>query len=281
MTLKGHLIDGRTGEPISNAEVYILGGDQEYETKSNGEYRLDLTKGDRVSYGDEVLVYVKHPKLGFHKERITIPRNLRYDISITPNNMIRINGTVLDENSGQPIQGIEVVLTVEESVSEDPTISTVSDKYGGYSFYVSKSIIGGQRYCNMKFVDASGRGYQFRQENLNVRSPQSVRLKKSGSYNHRPQSGSGAATPTTSSRTAVKLSPVGSSGSSYKTVSFNSARGVKRHEFKVSPNSNARSYTIADGDKVKVLRSRMSEGVSWYEVEYNGKIGWIKAQFIQ
>jgi hypothetical protein len=248
-------MNGRTNEPISNAEIYIMGGDKEFETSSYGEYKLDLRKGDGYSPGDEVYVYVKHPRHGFHKELITIPRSMRLDIEISPNNMMRVTGTVLDASTGQPIEGIEVIMIIESTYGDDPTISTKSNKHGVYSFSIKKNVLDGQKYATMKFVDSVNEQYRIKEKVMNVLSLQSVKLDR------------------------TKESVVQSS--KLRTIYFDSGRGVKRYEFRTSPNSNARASSIADGDKVKVLRSRTNEGIEWYEIEYNRDIGWIKAKFVR
>ena len=179
MILKGHIINNKTKEPIANAKVYIVGGDSEDQTTTFGEYRLDLTKGASYNIGDEIDIYVKHDVHGFHKERVPILKSLNHDIIIEPDHMRKITGTILDIGTEQPVEGIEVKLVSEEnsSIKDVGLPTSISDKYGGYSFLISKSIMGGQRYAKLKFYDEQSR-YSFKEDIFNIMSPQTVLLEK-------------------------------------------------------------------------------------------------------
>jgi hypothetical protein len=59
--------------------------------------------------------------------------------------MAKVTGTLLDWESKEPVANIEVTLVSEENLNlnKDDLLMTVSDKYGGYSFLISKSLIVG------------------------------------------------------------------------------------------------------------------------------------------
>jgi len=273
--LRGHLIDGNKDKPIPNAEIYISGGDRENKTTPIGEYRLDLSIGRSISYGDEVVVYINHEEYGLMKKRILIPRSLEYDIVLSSNRMMRITGRVQDESSRQPIEGIIVEMILEEGSSDEAKISTTTDRNGGYSFRIDKNILGNQRYCPMFFYDPSKK-YDIVDKPINVLSFQRVYLKSN--YN---SSEDNSTIGGNDYKTPVKLSPISTNNSSYKTVSFDGIRGVRRNEFRISPNENSSASTIADGDKVKIIGSIKKDNIEWSQVVYKGKNGWIKSEFIQ
>lgn len=174
--LKGHILNGNTGEVVENAEVYILGVDRVYDTP-HGEYRLDLSKGEPIPFGAEVTIYIRHSKYGFHDETITLPQSLEEDITIFPDNVTKIIGTVYDENTQQPIKGIKVALVLEESTTEDNVLIEETDEYGGYTFFIKKSLIQNQRYVTVKFLDDTDR-YAFLEDQLNARASEKVYLKR-------------------------------------------------------------------------------------------------------
>ncbi len=272
LILKGVLLNGKTQEPISNAKLFIVGGDKEYQTSDFGEYRLDLSKGEDFEVGDEIEVYIKHETYGFHKERVPIMKNLRYDIVLQPENMVRINGTVLDEDTKDPIQGIEVRLVPEENLSfsgSENALVSLTNKYGGYSFLINRSLIGNQRYANLKLFDPiKERGYKFYDDVVSISSSQKIYLEKELKMMKPNKEG-----------TEPPLTPNG--GVKYGKVEFNSGLGAKGFEFRPSPNERAPGKAIYSGDKVKILSKKKSEGEEWLQVEYKGTKGWIKSRYVQ
>ena len=180
MVLKGILINQKTNEPIPNARISILGGDSEENTTTFGEYRLDLKKGISCDYGDKIYVYVQHNILGFHKKEITISKSLQENISIIPDNLIKITGDIMDNQTKKPIKGITVKLISEENMllNDENILNTKTDKFGIYIFLIDKSIIGNQRYVKLMFLDEAKNPYGFEKAVLNIFSPGTMYLKK-------------------------------------------------------------------------------------------------------
>lgn len=83
----------------------------------------------------------------------------------------------------------------------------------------------------------------------------------------------------------IRLTPVNTTpiedNATYGKISFNSGRGVIRHELRHSPTRNDIGREVLEGTIVKILDTRYNEGMEWYEVEYEGKIGWIESRFVK
>ena len=176
-SIMGVLLNEKTGNPISNARVYILGGDSHEKTTTFGEYKLNLSKEDLAKGLIEVYIY--HKDYGFYKSIVEIPKNLTFGLetSISLDNVKRIHGTVLEDDTKNPIKEIEVVLIVEEDLRTREHVIEKTDKYGGYSFLIDISLIGCQNYAQFKFSDSLKR-YDYKDGILDIRTHQKTYLDK-------------------------------------------------------------------------------------------------------
>lgn len=77
----------------------------------------------------------------------------------------------------------------------------------------------------------------------------------------------------------IKLEAI--STKNYGIVNYNSGNGIVRYELRPSPIINYKGKAIAQGAKVQILSKKKNDRVDWYQVLYQGKKGWIKAQFIE
>lgn len=266
MLLRGHVLDAKSKAYISNARVYILGGDADDATTTDGRYELDLAKGISANIGDIIEVYIYHSSYGLHKMSVPILRNLRYDFEIQIENLIAVQGLIVDAVTNNPVEGIDVALIPEEvggALGDNPLAK--SDRFGRFKFLLGKEILGNSKYAQLIFLDEN-KCYETKSDIFDIRPTIAVKLNK-----------------ICSSTLPIidKPSELKKNNEKLGRVYFESGDGVSRYEFKRATNRNEEGQPIISGREVKILRTKLSEGIEWYEIEYDGQKGWIEARFIE
>jgi hypothetical protein len=246
MLLKGHVLNAKTKAYIPNAKVYIVGGDSEDATTTDGRYELDLKKGISANIGDEIEVYIYHKTYGLHKINVPVVKSLRYDFEIQIENVVPVQGSIIDAVTNLPVEAIEVALIPEEvegALNDNPLAK--SDRFGRFKFLLSKDILGSSKYARLIFLDTKN-CYETKREIFDVRPDLEVKLKNTCALPPIKPS-------TKSSDNSVLVSNL--NNELYGTVFFESGEGVSRYELMRSPNRNEQGRPIVSiGTKISSIK---------------------------
>jgi len=125
MTLTGLVTDVATGKPISGAEVLVLPSNLTARTDFAGRYVIaDINDAEST---------LKAVATGYTEKAYIVGRSpwtQTIDFALSPKaNTGRLVGTVIDASSSQPLSGVTLTLAT------DPSVSTVTDSAGGFTFY--------------------------------------------------------------------------------------------------------------------------------------------------
>lgn len=177
-TLRGHVKDNM-GNKLQGARIYLLGGDN-CVTTHDGRFNLDLSKGDGINYspGMDITLYVDHELYGHQPKTFKLSSKLDEDIILTPQGLIKITGIIIDEDTGSPVEDIEITFIREDTNPDShyhPKATT--NETGVFTFLVHEVLTNKQNYINFQFRDPIG-CYQFVRSVLPINIHNEILLKK-------------------------------------------------------------------------------------------------------
>ncbi|MBI1225141.1 MAG: hypothetical protein GC192_07860 [Bacteroidetes bacterium] len=180
--LHGHLFN-KNGKPISGASIYILGGDRYDNTTTDGEYILNLEIGDGKNHksGDQIDVYISHPKFGIQKQTIPILNSGNQDITIKNDNKVVITGTIVDKESQEPVKGLKVSIKSEELTKSEiyNSLTAITDEFGSFSFILKKDEVGDINFPRVEILPDTSNCYKFYHDLVDIRSHVIINLENS------------------------------------------------------------------------------------------------------
>ena len=183
--LNGKLIDKRTGDPIPNATVSIVGVDKDITT-SDGEFVLDLS--GYYQAGKTTRIFIHDASYGSHSVTYTFETALSMLIIEMPDDgTITVTGIVKDKQTDKLLDNIKVN-PVSKYFTRNFTAPEVTTENGGqFLFYLNK----GDFTKNIDFIDLlltdSNGVYKDKRSTVEITSVISIDLEKEDAVESRDQ----------------------------------------------------------------------------------------------
>lgn len=147
-------------KPVPRGASVFIPGIGSTSTDDKGYYSIDLSQCKTCSAGETVKIYV-NSSIGYADREITIPNNPSlkpFDIEISENSKLAVNGIIRDKRTGKFLKGIKVVIVIQ---NYDLTIpSTLSDDNGVFQIIIRKEGITNMQAIQVLFSDPNNNKYK-------------------------------------------------------------------------------------------------------------------------
>jgi hypothetical protein len=160
-------------KPLEGASVYIPGIAGIATTNTVGYYELNLSKCTNCIPGNPVKIYV-NSTIGYAEREFTLSGNpgASYDIDITENTKLALNGTVKDKKTGKLIKGIKVTALIQNLDTDPP--SGITNDQGIFKIIIRKNDINIYQAIELVFTDVDGGKYRDAKEIVFINKIQTV-----------------------------------------------------------------------------------------------------------
>jgi len=149
-----------TKKPIPAGASVFIPGVGSSTTDDNGYYSINLAQCSACTPGETLKIYV-NSSIGYAERDYVIPTNPAlkpFDIEVTENKKLALNGIVKDKQTGKFIKGIKVTVVIQNYETTLP--STITDDNGVFQLIIRKEGVLNIQAIQIIFSDVDNGKYK-------------------------------------------------------------------------------------------------------------------------